>query len=76
MRNNLRRCRENKKMTQREVANILGISRSAYTNIERGIRNPSFTLSLRLKEVMGYKGDDIFENVGEGVIIHEPCGVC
>lgn len=76
MRNNLRKCREDKKMTQREVANILGISRSAYTNIETGIRNPSFTLSLRLKEVMGYKGDDIFENVVEGVIIHEPCGVC
>lgn len=71
MRNILRSKRQNKKLTQQQIAEKLGISRSAYTNIENGVRNPSFPLALKFKEVLEYKNDDIFINndqLEEGVL--------
>lgn len=59
----LREQRKKTNMTQKEIAIKAGISRSEYTNIEIGVRNPSFTLSLKLKEILGYSNDDIFKNI-------------
>lgn len=58
----LREQRKKVNMTQKDIANKVGISRSEYTNIEVGVRNPSFTLSLKLKDILGYRDDDLFKN--------------
>ena len=62
MRRNLKAARKAKKMTQLEVADAVHIERSYYTKIERGNRTPSLELALRIREVLGYKDDDMFLN--------------
>ena len=60
MRVKLKEIRLSKNMTQDEIAEKIGINRSYYTNIERGNRNPSFLVALKIKNVLGIKDDDIF----------------
>ena len=38
----LKELRQNKGVTQQHIADLLGISRGAYTNIENGKRQPAF----------------------------------
>uniref|UniRef100_UPI0018C54C0E helix-turn-helix domain-containing protein n=1 Tax=Pectinatus frisingensis TaxID=865 RepID=UPI0018C54C0E len=40
----LKRLRENKKMSQDEVANIIGIDRTSYLKYEKGINKPTRNL--------------------------------
>ena len=49
-------------MTQMQVANKANIDRTHYTNIELGKKNPSYSLSLKLKEALKYFEDDLFLN--------------
>lgn len=58
----LKNQRKMQSLTQQELADRIGVTRSAYSNIEVGIRNPSLKLSLKLKEVLNYREDDIFAN--------------
>ena len=44
------------------MADAVHIERSYYTKIERGNRTPSLELALRIREVLGYKDDDMFLN--------------
>lgn len=60
MRKALLNARIEHNLTQEEVAQKAGISRSAYTNIERGVKNPSFDVAVRIKKVVGCQNDDIF----------------
>lgn len=60
MRQKLKEIRKSKLLTQEELAKKVGIERSYYTNIERGNKNPSFLVALRIKEVLDYKDDEIF----------------
>lgn len=60
MRKALLNARIERNLTQEEVAQKAGISRSAYTNIERGVKNPSFDVAVRIKKVVGCQNDDIF----------------
>lgn len=57
---NLRKRREMLGLTQEEVAKKVGIARNTYTNIELGVKNPSFTVALKIKEAVSYYDDDIF----------------
>lgn len=52
-------------LTQQEVAEMAGISRSAYTSIELGNKTPSLNVAIRLKQIFKCESDDIFliENV-------------
>jgi len=50
---NLFGCRKNKCMTQKEVAEILGITKAAYSNIETGRRNPSLSVTIGLQKLFG-----------------------
>jgi putative transcriptional regulator len=50
-------------MTQREVASRVGINRTTYTNIENYRRNPSYLIAIKIKKVLGYKEDDLFDMV-------------
>lgn len=60
MRIKLRELRKSQEYTQQEFASLIGIERSTYANIELGNKNPSFPVSLKIKEVLNYQGDDIF----------------
>lgn len=46
--------------TQSTIANILGIARSSYTNIELGTKNPSLGIAIKIKEALDTKDDSIF----------------
>lgn len=62
MRSNLKELRTVNKMTQQQIAEKIGISRTTYTKIELGIANPSFNTAIKIKQVLGFKDDDIFLN--------------
>lgn len=62
MREILRHERKKKNLTQQELANLAGISRVHYTQIENNSNNkkPSLDVALSIKKALGYVGDDLF----------------
>lgn len=62
MRVNLKERRNAKNLTQEEIAKLVGISRTTYTNIERGLKNPSFKVAQKIKRVLRTTDDNIFFN--------------
>ncbi len=60
MREKLRKIRISKKMTQKQVATLVGIKRATYTNIELGNKNPSLAVAIKIKNILGHDKDDIF----------------
>lgn len=65
MRYKLKKIRIDKGYTQEKLARKLDISRTAYTKIEIGIRNPSLNVAMRIKSVLDYSNDNIFLNSNE-----------
>ncbi len=63
MRKNLKALRIKHNLTQEQIANQIGISRAYYTNIEIGRNTPSLDISIKIKEVLNYKSDDLFLKV-------------
>ncbi len=61
MRKKLRELRVASGMTQEMLADLVGISRTHYTQIEAGDKEPSLSVGLRLKKVLSYCRDDIFD---------------
>lgn len=59
MREILRQERKKKKLTQQELANLAGISRVHYTQIENNSNNkkPSLNVAISIKKALGYMGD-------------------
>lgn len=49
-----------KNLTQNEVADLAGISRVAYTNIENGRRIPSVKTAKKIAEVLNFDWKDFF----------------
>lgn len=62
MRAKLQQLREANGYTQQTFSNAVGTSRSHYSQIETGEKQPSLQLALRIKRVLNYYGDDIFDN--------------
>lgn len=48
--------------SQQTFSDKLKISRSHYSQIESGEKNPSLKLSLQMKQLLNYTYDDIFFN--------------
>lgn len=48
--------------SQQTFADKLNISRSHYSQIESGEKNPSLRVSLKIKAALNYEYDDIFFN--------------
>jgi transcriptional regulator with XRE-family HTH domain len=53
--------REDKEMTQTEVAQGMGVPATFLSDIERGVRNPSLSTLLALSKALGVKLSKIFE---------------
>lgn len=62
MRVKLVKLREGRGYTQQTFSETVGISRSHYSQIETGEKEPSLKVSLKIKRVLGYPYDDIFFN--------------
>lgn len=62
MRAKLQQMREAQGFTQQTMSEAVGTSRSHYSQVETGEKQPSLRLALRIKRVLGYYGDDIFDN--------------
>lgn len=62
MRAKLRHLREANGYTQQAFSDAVGISRTHYAQVEQGAKQPSLRLALRIKRMLNYYGDDIFDN--------------
>lgn len=49
-------------LTQEEVAKRLGISQVAYGRYELGLREPNFSLILKISEVLDFKPGEFFDS--------------
>ncbi len=58
----MRKRRKALGLTQREMAEKLGIARVTYTNIEGGRKDPSLRVALHIKKLLNCRDDSIFEN--------------
>lgn len=58
----LKQERMKKGLTQQAIADLVGISRVHYTQIENnsGNKKPSLDVAMGIKKVLGYSGDDLF----------------
>lgn len=63
MRTKLKNKREELGFTQDELAKAVSIARTTYTNIELGLKNPSFEVAIKIKRALNYLNDDIFLNI-------------
>lgn len=55
--NNLKKARENKGLTQAQVADKLGISDGTYKNYEQGKREPNNALLVKIADLYGVSTD-------------------
>ena len=69
MRVKMKQLRESMGFTQHTMGEAIGIERSYYTLIETGERQPSLRVALKIKQVLGYYGDDIFDNTTPDTVI-------
>ena len=60
MENRLREMREDKGMTQEEVAVRVGVSRQTIISLEKGRYNPSILLAYRLARLFGSSIEELF----------------
>ena len=65
--NRLKVIREQRKLTQAELAQMAGVSRKTINTIENSVFVPSTTLALTLADVLKLRVEDIFvlESLGK-----------
>ena len=61
MKNNLKKLRESKGLSQEKLGNNLGVSRQTINSIENGKFDPSLTLAIKLTKFFDEPIDSIFE---------------
>jgi len=61
MTNTLRDIRKKRKITQEQLADLVGVSRQSINAIERGKYTPSTVLSLKISEIFNTSVNKIFE---------------
>lgn len=60
LRNNLKQARQEKKLSQSELAKLVGVSRQTICSIETGVFNPTAKLALILCIALDKKFEDLF----------------
>lgn len=61
MKNHLKVARAKKNLTQAQLADLVGVSRQAVNNIEKGNFNPSTLLALKMAKVLEASVEELFE---------------
>lgn len=69
-RKNLIFWRIEQRLKQKDICEALGITTAHYSNIERGISDPSYDLLVKFKEI--YKVKDILELFEKETVIWQP----
>ena len=72
MRVRLQRMRDAQGYTQHAFATALGVSRSHYSQIESGDKNPSLKLAISIKKLLGYANDDLFDDTTFSLPVNAP----
>ena len=60
--NQLKQIRLDRRWTQQIVADKLGITKAAYSNIENGYRSPSLKVALQMQKLFGIQIERLLEN--------------
>lgn len=63
---NIKNLRLNKGNTQQQLADFLGITRGAYSNIENGKREPDISTLIRLSDYFCVTIDHLVNHIGKG----------
>ena len=61
MKNNLKKLRESKGLSQEKLGDNLGVSRQTINSIENGKFDPSLTLAIKLTKFFDEPIDSIFD---------------
>ena len=56
---NLKTIRKARKMTQKELADIVGVSESSISQYESGTKSPSFEVALKIAEALDCESADL-----------------
>ncbi len=56
----LKKLREEKNLTTKDMANILGISQGYYSMLENGTRRLYYDIAKKIAKIFNLKPDDIF----------------
>ncbi|MFD2169776.1 helix-turn-helix transcriptional regulator [Tumebacillus lipolyticus] len=59
-RDSLKKARKEKKLTQQQLADEVGITRAYLTNIENGKNDPSLEVAFKLSTHLGYSLEILF----------------
>lgn len=59
--NSLKKLRQERDMTQQQLAEALGVSRQTVISIENGKYDPSLPLAFRIAHYLGVQIEDIFQ---------------
>ena len=57
---NLKEARERRSMTQKEVADIIGVAKSTYSLYESGNREPNVQTIKKIADTLNVSADDLF----------------
>lgn len=60
LKNRIEELRQEKGLTQLDLANILKVSRQTVNSLEKGKYNPSITLAFKISKFFGMKIENIF----------------
>lgn len=60
MENNVFRLRKNRKMTQEELARLVGVTRQTIISIESGKYTASLTLAMKIARVFDKRVEEVF----------------
>lgn len=57
----LKRVREAKGLSQKELANLIGMAQAQYSRIESGKTDPSFSVVMKIAKALGLTLSEIFQ---------------
>ena len=60
MKNRITELRKEKKLTQQDLANLLGVTRQTIISLENGRYNPSLKLAMDIAKVFSLPVEEIF----------------
>jgi len=60
MNEKMKTARQNKKLSQAELAKLIGVSRQTINMIESGEYNPTLALCLKICKILDTRLDDLF----------------
>jgi len=66
LQNTVREHRTARRLTQADLADIVGVSRQTIVAVEKGEYTPSALLALSLADAFGVAVEDVFEIVEDG----------